>query len=53
MLAVMVLIVNTTIRKSKQACWYTPSLNVCMNCHKSIAQVSDTGTADYSYISRR
>ena len=26
-----------------------PSLNVCMNCHKSIAEVSDTtATADYS-----
>jgi cytochrome c2 len=38
---------HSSARVSKHA--GIPSLNVCMNCHKSIAQVSDTtGTADYS-----
>jgi mono/diheme cytochrome c family protein len=38
---------HSAARVSKNA--GIPSLNVCMNCHKSIAEVSDTtATADYS-----
>jgi mono/diheme cytochrome c family protein len=38
---------HSSARVSKHA--GIPSLNVCMNCHKNIAQVSDTtGTAEYS-----
>lgn len=38
---------HSSARVSKHA--GIPSLNVCMNCHKSIAEVSDTtATADYS-----
>ena len=38
---------HSAARVSKNA--GIPSLNICMNCHKSIAEVSDTtATADYS-----
>jgi len=38
---------HSSARKSKHS--GIPSLNVCMNCHKNISEVSDTtATADYS-----